>query len=194
MPKIVDHDQYRKELLGKCFTLFAEKGYASITMRQIAQELEVSTGTLYHYFPSKEALFEQMVEEMSTAGLQKFAIQVEKAKSLPERVELAFDYVICNEAEFIKESLIWIEFFQQQGWEAMQHNDVFKRSYQRTQAELSRLLGIQDPQLAVFLISLIDGLLFARLYTQNGVSLTEQRNLLKKMLAAYLKEYPQAMP
>ena len=59
MPKIVDHEQYRKELLGKCFDLFAQKGYGSITMRQIAQGLGVSTGTLYHYFPSKQALFEQ---------------------------------------------------------------------------------------------------------------------------------------
>jgi AcrR family transcriptional regulator len=65
MPKIVDHEQYRKELLGKCFDLFADKGYGAITMRQIANSLEVSTGTLYHYFPSKQALFEQLVEEIS---------------------------------------------------------------------------------------------------------------------------------
>ncbi|MGB6015410.1 MAG: helix-turn-helix domain-containing protein, partial [Nodosilinea sp.] len=48
MPKIVDHDQYRREILDQCFDLFAEKGYAALTMRQIAQELGVSTGTLYH--------------------------------------------------------------------------------------------------------------------------------------------------
>jgi AcrR family transcriptional regulator len=54
MPKIVDHDQYRKELLSKCFDLFAEKGYGSITMRQIAEGLNVSTGTLYHYFPANK--------------------------------------------------------------------------------------------------------------------------------------------
>jgi AcrR family transcriptional regulator len=39
MPKSVDHIQYRKELLNKCFNLFAEKGYGSITMRQIARGL-----------------------------------------------------------------------------------------------------------------------------------------------------------
>jgi Bacterial regulatory proteins, tetR family. len=40
MPKIVNHEQYRKELLGKCFNLFAEKGYAAITMRQISAGLK----------------------------------------------------------------------------------------------------------------------------------------------------------
>ncbi|MFM8003959.1 MAG: TetR/AcrR family transcriptional regulator, partial [Dolichospermum sp.] len=42
MPKIVNHEQYRKELLSKCFDLFAEKGYAAITMRQISAGLKVS--------------------------------------------------------------------------------------------------------------------------------------------------------
>ena len=58
MPKIVDVEQYRKELLLKSAELFAEKGYANMTTRELAQGLGVSTGTLYHYFPSKAALFE----------------------------------------------------------------------------------------------------------------------------------------
>ncbi len=64
MPKIVDAQQYRQELLSKCFDLFAEKGYANVTTRQIAKELEVSTGTLYHYFPNKQVLFEQLAEQV----------------------------------------------------------------------------------------------------------------------------------
>ena len=65
MPKIVDRDRYRKELLNKCFDIFAEKGYSSVTMREIGSEIGVSTGTLYHYFPSKESLFEQLIEYLS---------------------------------------------------------------------------------------------------------------------------------
>ncbi|MGL5836289.1 MAG: TetR/AcrR family transcriptional regulator, partial [Waterburya sp.] len=33
MPKIVDAQQYRQELLSKCFDLFAEKGFAQVTTR-----------------------------------------------------------------------------------------------------------------------------------------------------------------
>ncbi len=61
MPKIVDRERYRKQLLQQSFELFAEIGYGNITMRQLAQKLAVSTGTLYHYFPSKEAMFLQLV-------------------------------------------------------------------------------------------------------------------------------------
>ncbi len=62
MPKIVDRQRYRKELLQKCFDLFAQKDYGSLTMCQIAQKLEVSIVTLYHYFPSKQAIFVQLIE------------------------------------------------------------------------------------------------------------------------------------
>lgn len=57
MPKIVDHRAYRRELLQKARAIFAERNYADVSMRDVAEALKVSTGTLYHYFPSKEDLF-----------------------------------------------------------------------------------------------------------------------------------------
>lgn len=64
MPKIVDHDLYRAELLAKCMPIFVTKGVSSVSMRELSKELGVSTGTLYHYFPTKEILFESMVKQL----------------------------------------------------------------------------------------------------------------------------------
>jgi hypothetical protein len=33
MPKTVDHDEYRKELLQECFDLFGRMGFSNATMR-----------------------------------------------------------------------------------------------------------------------------------------------------------------
>ncbi|NEO26257.1 MAG: helix-turn-helix transcriptional regulator, partial [Kamptonema sp. SIO4C4] len=33
MPKIVDREEYRKEILLQSFELFAQKGYEAVTMR-----------------------------------------------------------------------------------------------------------------------------------------------------------------
>jgi hypothetical protein len=41
MPKLVDHVSYRKQLLAQCFDLFAERGYSSLTTRQIADVCRV---------------------------------------------------------------------------------------------------------------------------------------------------------
>ncbi len=62
MPRVVDHEEQRAAILDGCFDLFARKGYGSVTMRGAARELGVSTGTLYHYFDSKEELFRRMFE------------------------------------------------------------------------------------------------------------------------------------
>jgi AcrR family transcriptional regulator len=188
MPKIVDRDLYRKELLGKCFDLFASKGYASITMREIAQKLGVSTGTLYHYFPSKEAMFVQLFEERYRQTIASIAPELEKAKTLAERIEIVFDFVARNEEYFLKQLLLDIEFYQQQGREKLQQNKALQQLTERALAEFAKLLGIQDPKFVIYISSLIDGLVLARLYTDEIVSWSEQGALLGKMLTAYLEQ------
>ncbi len=57
MPKIVDHDAYREEIARKAVSVFRRHGYSGIGMRDIAKELGMSKSALYHYYPSKDALF-----------------------------------------------------------------------------------------------------------------------------------------
>ncbi len=54
MPKVVDHEVYRVELLERAVGAFAEHGYASLSMKQLADRLGISHGLFYHYFESKE--------------------------------------------------------------------------------------------------------------------------------------------
>lgn len=65
MPKIVDHDAVRAELLDRAFDAFATQGYAALSMRSLARSLDASTGTLYHYFESKQSLFAHMVRRVA---------------------------------------------------------------------------------------------------------------------------------
>ncbi|MFP4152014.1 MAG: TetR/AcrR family transcriptional regulator [Alkalispirochaeta sp.] len=57
MPKIVDHEAYRNEIADRAVEVFRRRGYAGIGMREMARELGMSKSALYHYFPSKDALF-----------------------------------------------------------------------------------------------------------------------------------------
>jgi AcrR family transcriptional regulator len=56
LPKIVDHDLRRHELLSATWRVIARTGVIGATTREIAREAEVSTGVLAHYFTSKEDL------------------------------------------------------------------------------------------------------------------------------------------
>jgi AcrR family transcriptional regulator len=46
----------RQTILTAAFDLFAQRGYAHTTLEDIAEAAEVSTGTLFAYFPSKEEI------------------------------------------------------------------------------------------------------------------------------------------
>ncbi|GAB1539025.1 TetR/AcrR family transcriptional regulator [Scytonema sp. NUACC21] len=189
MPKLVDHDLYRKELLSKCFDLFAEKGYSAITMRQIAEGLGVSTGTLYHYFPSKKALFEQLVEEICEQDVLSAMAELEKAKNLEERVEALGNFLNRNVDYYTKWTFLFVDFCQHQDFNEMQGSDVFKRSNEKYEQACYEILGVQDSNLAWFIYSLIDGLLLQRLMNKEKVSIPEQFALFSKMLTAYLEKY-----
>jgi AcrR family transcriptional regulator len=43
--------------------LFAEKGYSETTTRELAAAMDVTNGTFYYYFPSKEDLLRQICED-----------------------------------------------------------------------------------------------------------------------------------
>lgn len=186
MPKIVDHDQYRKTLLYQAFDLFAEKGY-SITMRQMAQGLGVSTGTLYHYFPSKEALFEQLVVELSEQDILRAIDELKHASTLTERLEAGFQFVEKNQDYFFKQMMIWIDFSQQQNREGKQPSQVLQQVEEKICALMSDLLGIQDPEILLLVSSLIDGLVIGQIYGEMP-SITSQGKLLAKMLTTYLTQ------
>lgn len=46
----------KEEILAASRKIVREKGLAAISMRSVASEAGVATGTLYHYFPDKDAL------------------------------------------------------------------------------------------------------------------------------------------
>jgi AcrR family transcriptional regulator len=190
MPKIVDHDIYRKELLEKCFDLFAEKGYGSITMRQIAQGLSVSTGTLYHYFPSKEALFEQLMEEVCEQDVLSAAAEMERVWTLQEKLETLGNYLYKREDYCIKLTYLLVDFCQHQDSKEMPSYQVFERINERYVQAIHDLLGIENLAIASFIYSFIDGVILERLFHDNMISIPEQFTLLGKMLTAYLEQQP----
>jgi AcrR family transcriptional regulator len=56
MPKIVDHDQRRVELVNATWRIIARLGMEGATMREIAAEAGFANGALKPYFPTKDDL------------------------------------------------------------------------------------------------------------------------------------------
>jgi AcrR family transcriptional regulator len=70
----------REAITGAAQRLFAEHGFAAVTVDAIAQAAGLAKGAVYHHFPSKEAIFEAVFERTS-AALQQEVRSVAAASS-----------------------------------------------------------------------------------------------------------------
>lgn len=73
MPKIIDHDQRRRDIIEVAKRLILQGGFEAATMRSIAAEAGFANGALKHYFPGKESIiaatFESVLAEIDPRGL-----------------------------------------------------------------------------------------------------------------------------
>lgn len=69
----------RKEILEAAARVFAEKGYHGSSMRDIADILSVRQAALYYYFPSKEAI----LEEICRLGITEFVDALRAVAATP---------------------------------------------------------------------------------------------------------------
>ena len=64
----------QRRLIEAAIRLFSEpKGYASVTVSEIAAAAGVAKGSVYRHFPSKEALFTAVVENLCQDTADRFA-------------------------------------------------------------------------------------------------------------------------
>ena len=57
----------RAQLIAIATRMFADRGYEDTSIEAVLREAGVSRGSLYHHFPSKEALFEAVAEDLETS-------------------------------------------------------------------------------------------------------------------------------
>jgi len=68
--KEVEYNAKRGEILEVALRLVYTRGYQQMTIQDILDELKISKGALYHYFDSKHALLEALVDRMEAAAEQ----------------------------------------------------------------------------------------------------------------------------
>ena len=66
-PKVVE--DRREQIMESAMRVFADKGFMRATNKDIAREAGITTGLIYHYFDSKEALLKAIVEQSSPVYL-----------------------------------------------------------------------------------------------------------------------------
>lgn len=180
MPKIVNHDEYREALLNRAFELFARRGY-EITMRELAKELEISTGSLYHYFESKEDIFRQTMEHIAKKQVQILLEKIGENKNPDEKVKLVLEYILQNETFFQNTLFLAIDYYRQNN--CSYPDNIIQEMAQFYKRNIAEQLGISQNVIVSTLLSFILGLLVHRVLNPNAEDWEGQIALLRTLMS-----------
>jgi AcrR family transcriptional regulator len=86
-------ERTRRLISDKAFELFADHGFGRTTVEQIAAAAEVGPSTLYRYFPTKETLVLEFVQDSLFGALDWFREQPADA-DLPDALQGLIDQVM----------------------------------------------------------------------------------------------------
>ncbi|WP_164233287.1 TetR/AcrR family transcriptional regulator [Microbacterium hydrocarbonoxydans] len=83
MPRVVDHDERRRQIAEALLVVAARDGHENVSSRAVAKELGVATGSLWHYFDGFDDVIRAAAAEVTrrtderiaaaTAGLRGLA-------------------------------------------------------------------------------------------------------------------------
>jgi len=82
------------EVLRTALLLFAERGYAGASLRELARRLGVAQPSLYHYFATKEQLVEQIIVHLGAELLSAMPADLEPPSALDDLPRFAVDFTM----------------------------------------------------------------------------------------------------
>lgn len=84
-------EETKKKIIDVAMKLFKQNGFNATTMEQIAREVDIAKGTLYNYFPVKEAIVDEYIKRSFRDKNSERILQLEKMPDTRSRMILIFN-------------------------------------------------------------------------------------------------------
>ena len=176
-------DERHEQILNSSLTVFAQKGLSAAKISDIAASAELSHGLVYHYFKSKEEIYIEVIKqtvEASKAARKLFlSIQGTPLEKIKKIAEANINYI--NEGD---NAFRWLIIIQATMSETTRHeirdilansldvlNDVKELIEQGQQT--GEIVSGDPSYLATAFLSLLQGLVFYRIYWKNEVPMPD---------------------
>jgi AcrR family transcriptional regulator len=194
MPKIVDWDAKRDEILAATWRVIARDGIAKATIRAIAREANCSRGILAHYFDGKadilgaalvmshrrvaarmDAVTEGITGLAALHAVMLEALPIDERRDLEAQIEISF----------------WGRALGTQPMRDLQHAE-FERLWDRLHRHLAQAAGVGELRNGLDLdfathqlVVLIDGLSAERVLYPDRTPADRQVSMLNQLLASF---------
>ena len=179
MTKIVNHDEYREEMLEKCFDFVSRKSFSKVTMREIADEIGISTGTLYHYFSTKENVLGELIAWAGEKNVGDYISRITPADSIGQRFRLIVDFWKENGNFYQNIMLLTID--MQRNSSDEQYQKIYAFFSDRYSESMSQQLNISR-QFAMFIFIHFLGIVFHSLATTGNKEYERQIDIFSAMI------------
>ncbi|WP_444930708.1 TetR/AcrR family transcriptional regulator [Microbulbifer sp. SSSA002] len=83
---LTDPDSARGRLLNAAARLFEQKGFARTTVRDLAAEVGILSGSIFHHFSSKEQILCEVMREVTIFAGARMRTAAERSRSPQERL------------------------------------------------------------------------------------------------------------
>lgn len=167
MPKVVDHDERRSEVLGAVWRVIERDGIEHTTVRAIAKEAGYSSGVLVHYFADKRDILTSALKLSHERIRARWAEKLAGRSGLDALRELVYDNLPLDEERRLETRLevsYWARALSNDDVLAVQRHEsselrdailgLVREAQERE--ELSR--GTPAEEITLQLMALIDGL------------------------------------
>src|SRR5262245_3028356 len=84
-------EQTRSRIITAAMRCVAEVGYSQATIREIARAAEMTSGSLYHYFPNKSELLRATGQEIEDIVLPRLRAAAARCDDVIDRLDAVLD-------------------------------------------------------------------------------------------------------
>lgn len=193
MPKIVDHDARRAELVEASWKVIAAEGLEGLTMRKVADAASCTTGRITHYFADREALVLAALRAVNSATGSRTDTLLSGDAPPEEKLLLCLEEGLPLDRTRQLEWKVWIAF-----WAAAASNpDLARENDARHQGwikALSPLITAVAPKAdaeheARTLMGILDGLGLIAAINPTARNKTNARDAVHTHVAGLIKNY-----
>jgi AcrR family transcriptional regulator len=90
-PAGADSEESRRRIITAAMRCVAEVGYSQATIREIARAAEMTSGSLYHYFPNKSELLHATGEQIEQIVLPRLRAAAARHDDVVDRLDEVLD-------------------------------------------------------------------------------------------------------
>jgi AcrR family transcriptional regulator len=181
MPKIVDHDQVRADIVARAVELFAEQGFGGLGIRGLAKAVGMAKSSIYYYFPTKEALIEAVIEAVVAQDVASLEGAIGSAGTFDDRLDRAITWATDNEDRMATQIRILNEAAREQIWT---DDGSVIGTYVKG---LSRVVGLNVAAARAFYLHIL-GVVLQRMVDSNRTSLRRELSAFTDLLKASRKD------